>query len=143
MGITRRDLGRLLGAGLLVPRPVMAVTPSERKFLFIFCAGGWDPTQVFTPYLTDPDIWVDPEASPAEAGGIPYLSAASRPAVDTFFDSWADKTAIINGIEVRRLQDPFKIHSRSAQYQCYFVLNYLSSSRDAAELPERARRPCP
>ncbi len=103
MGITRRDLGRLLGAGLLVPRPLLAATPSQRKFLFVFCAGGWDPTYVFTPTLSDPDVWTDPDAAPAEAGGIPYLSAPDRPAVDTFFEAWGDRTALINGIEVRSI----------------------------------------
>jgi hypothetical protein len=102
MNFTRRDLGRLMAAGLLLPRELLAAADvSRRKFMFIFCAGGWDPTYVFTPYLSDPDIWMDPGATPTEGGGIPYLSAEERPAVDSFFSSWGDRTAIVNGIEVR------------------------------------------
>jgi len=103
MNFTRRDLGRLMAAGLILPRELFAADSAQRKFLFIFCAGGWDPTYVFTPFLTDPDVWMDPAGTPAEAGGIPYLSSAERPAVDDFFSSWGDRTAIINGIEVRNV----------------------------------------
>ncbi len=103
MGISRRDFAKLLGAGLLMPRQLLASGSSQRKFLFVFCAGGWDPSCVFTPSLSDPGVWMDPEATPAEGGGIPYLSSSERPAVDAFFSAWGDRTALINGIEVRSI----------------------------------------
>ena len=103
MSLTRRDLGRLLGAGLLLPQPLLAAGRDQRKFLFIFCSGGWDPTYVFTPHLGDPDTWMDPAGTPAEAHGIPFLSNPDRPSVDTFFETWGDKTALIQGLEVRSI----------------------------------------
>lgn len=103
MGMSRRDLGRLIGAGLLLPQSLMAASTSQRKFLFIFCSGGWDPTYVFTPHLSDPDTWMDPGGTPAEAHGLPYLSSPERPSVDTFFETWGDRTALIQGIEVRSI----------------------------------------
>ena len=103
MRMTRRDLGRLLGAGLLLPSPLLAAGSDQRKFLFIFCSGGWDPTYVFTPHLGDPDTWMDPGGTPAEAHGIPFLSHPDRPSVDTFFETWGDRTALIQGLEVRSI----------------------------------------
>ena len=49
-----------LGLGTtLMPFASLASQQSERKFLFVFCNGGWDPTTVFTPNLDDPAIWMD------------------------------------------------------------------------------------
>ena len=37
----------------------------------------------------------------ATFSGLPVWSDPSRPAVDTFFTKWADRTAIVNGVQVR------------------------------------------
>ncbi len=103
---SRRDLGRLLGAsalapGALLPRLSRAGEATDRRFLFVFVNGGWDPTFVFTPEVSDPDVWVDPTAQPIEAGGHVILDAPDRPQVRAFFQRWGDRTALMHGIEVR------------------------------------------
>ena len=92
----------MTAGGLLVPRVVGAgsSSTSERKFLFVFCRGGWDTAQVFTP------LDHIPEASPsdgtvAEVEGISFVDAESRPSVRDLFEGWGDRTCVINGVEVR------------------------------------------
>jgi hypothetical protein len=104
---TRRDIARLLGGAALapgalaLPRMALAQDAAQRRFLFVFVSGGWDPTFVFTPDLDDPGIWQDPDGRAAEAGGHRFLDAPNRPAVRDFFSRWGDQTALINGMEVR------------------------------------------
>lgn len=90
----------LVGTGLL-PRSLAAESPAGRKFLFVFVQGGWDTTFVFAPTFDNPNIWTDPDSARAEIGGIPFADAESRPAVRTFFEKYAARTAVINGMEVR------------------------------------------
>lgn len=104
---SRRDLARLLGGAALapgalaLPRMAAAQAAADRRFLFVFVNGGWDPTFVFTPDLEDTAIWQDPDGRPAEAGGHRFVDASNRPAVRDFFTRWGDQTAVLNGMEVR------------------------------------------
>ena len=42
----------LLGAGALGwPRLARAAAPVERKFLFFYAGGGWDPLAIFDPHF--------------------------------------------------------------------------------------------
>ncbi len=90
-------------AATLAPRRARAADLAARKFLFVFARGGWDPTWVFAPDVDPALVDVDPEATPAEIGGLTFADAASRPNVRAFFERYAARTAIINGIEVRSL----------------------------------------
>ncbi len=64
--LSRRDLMLLGGAGVLAPgRLVGRPLDGERKFLFIYCKGGWDTLKVFTP-LTYSDV-VDVDSGSVEA----------------------------------------------------------------------------
>jgi uncharacterized protein (DUF1501 family) len=79
----------------------------------LFGDGGWDPTQtldVHDPLDMADGVDVDvPEAISglppsviATAGGITYMSnPVTRPTVDTFFQSWASRTCVVNGIGTR------------------------------------------
>jgi hypothetical protein len=104
---TRRALCRLLGGAAVapalagLPRTARAAAAEDRRFLFIFVNGGWDPTFVFTPDLDDPDVWTDPDGRAAEAGGHRFTDAPGRPAVRRFFERWGPQVALLNGIEVR------------------------------------------
>lgn len=104
---SRRDLARLLGGAVLapgalaLPRLALAQDATERRFLFVFVNGGWDPTFVFTPDLEDSGVWQDPDGRAAEAGGHRFVDAPNRPAVRDFFARWGDRAAVLNGIEVR------------------------------------------
>ncbi|MCB9758546.1 MAG: DUF1501 domain-containing protein [Alphaproteobacteria bacterium] len=102
--MNRRQFGLLSAAGLLCPRPARAaVSAAERRFLFIFCSGGWDTTFVFTPLGDSPDVDTEPRATTATGGGIPFVDAASRPSVRRFFETWGDRSCLINGIEVQSI----------------------------------------
>lgn len=101
--LSRRALGRLaLGstAALLAPRPARAAT-SERRFLFVYCAGGWDTTRVFTPVEAVSIAAPEAGAEVAEVNGIRFTDHAERPSVRSYFEEWGARTAVINGLEVR------------------------------------------
>lgn len=96
--------GVVLPSGLWTPRSALArpSTP-ERKFLFIYCYGGWDTTKVFTPKFDASYIDMEADAELAEANGISFVDHADRPSVRTFFETYGDRCAIINGMEVRSI----------------------------------------
>ena len=100
----------LLGAfpllsGLLWPRRGQAaVASSDRRFLFVFVDGGWDPTWVFHPAFDDPAVDMPPDGSDlATSGDLRWVSGPGRPQVDSFFESFASDCCILNGLEVRSI----------------------------------------
>ncbi len=96
---SRRQLMLLAAAGVAVPMPLLAAEEEGRNFLFVFCPGGWDQAQVFAPVFNDQvDRSIPAEA--AEAGGIPFADASSRPAVRAFFETWGSQTCLVNGMSV-------------------------------------------
>ena len=103
--LSRRSLCRLLSGAALAPAlgsgAAMATGAEERRFLFVFANGGWDPTFLFTPDLDDPGVWMDPDNRVEEVGGHRFVSSSQRPAVRDFFESWGTEVALLNGIEVR------------------------------------------
>ena len=101
--LTRRSLLAFSAALALAPRRARAADLPERKFLFVFARGGWDPTWVFAPGLDPAGIDIDPDTTTATAMGLPYGDAPLRPNVRNFFQKYADRTCIINGMEVRSL----------------------------------------
>src|SRR5262249_41543531 len=75
--------------------------------------GGWDVTQVFDVH--DPNDSTDgvdvdvptaisglPVSQIASVGGITYMSnPTTRPGVDTFFQRWASRASVVNGVGTR------------------------------------------
>src|SRR5687767_3324307 len=109
MTVTRRDLlkgGALFGAAAALPsflKPSRARAqslPSARKLVMVMNSGGWDQTWSLDPKPGLPLVDAPPGAL-RSVGGLSYWSDASRPFVDTYFDKWADRTSIINGVQVR------------------------------------------
>lgn len=99
--LTRRHLLALGGSAMLLPGlPALAEDGSERKFLFVFCFGGWDVTRVFAPLFGASAVSMEDDATLSELGGIPFVDSAARPSVRAFFDQHAEKTCVINGFEV-------------------------------------------
>src|SRR4051812_6210508 len=104
--VTRRTLlktGALAGAAALLPfgRAVRAAAaPKPRKLVMVLNAGGWDPTVALDPKPGEPLIDVVAGVR-KEIGGIPVWSDASRPSVDAFFTKWAERTCVVNGVQVR------------------------------------------
>ncbi len=102
--LNRRQLLAGLAGGLgglpLWSALTHAATGTDRFLLVHWNAGGWDPTYVFDPHFDSRTIDGDPQATLAEVGGISFADAASRPAVRSFFEQHAARTAIVNGIAV-------------------------------------------
>ena len=80
-----------------------ATTGTDRKFLFIFNPGGWDPTRVFAPEFDNPNVSMEPAAQRATAGGIPFVDHASRPSVRAFFENYGSQSLVLNGVMVRSI----------------------------------------
>ena len=126
-------LGGLGLAGLAgVPGRIAAEGASDRKFLFIFASGGWDPTFVFAPKL-GAGMYDPPGSTAVEIGGIPLVDAADRPSVRRFFEQNAHRTALINGMEVRSVT-----HER-----CRRILLTGSSAEVSDDWPARLAAAAP
>ena len=103
MMLRRRSILQGILAGLALPRTIFAESQQDRKFLFLLCNGGWDPTFVFAPELADPNIWVDPAGMTREENGIVFRHSPARQSVANFFQRWGHLTSIVNGVEVRSI----------------------------------------
>jgi hypothetical protein len=92
----------LCAAGI---RPAFAAGPAaaDLKFIFLFNNGGWDPTRVFADQLDSNNVDMEPDADRASAGGIGYIDHPSRPSVRAFFEGYADRALVINGMQVRSI----------------------------------------
>ncbi len=101
--LTRRRLLQASAAGLLVPRLPRAGGISERKFLFVIAYGGWDPCAVFAPLFDSSIVDMPGASTAAEIGGLPLVDSESRPSVRSFFESYGDRSGLINGMAVDAL----------------------------------------
>lgn len=127
--LSRRHFGRLAAAGLagslLGPRPRAAA--AERCFLFLYNAGGWDPTYVFTPVGEGSICDVEADATTAEVNGIRFVDHAERPSVRAFFEGYGDRSCVVNGLEVRSV----------AHERCRQMLLTGSGAAGLADWPTR------
>lgn len=106
MTINRRQFLGGLGAGLVatsLPWRSALAAGRDRRFLFVFNQGGWDPTTVFAPVFDNPNVAIEPSSEPGSAGNIALVENAMRPSVSAYFDAFHDRTAILNGVSVRSL----------------------------------------
>ena len=104
MLLDRRTFLALLGAGLAAPtRVARADSAFERKFLFVYCDGGWDTLKVFTPIFDSTSIDQDGHSEPASAHGIDFVHSDQRPSVTSFFEAYGDRCCVVNGMEVRSI----------------------------------------
>ncbi len=101
MKLSRRALIGSALAGLSFP--ARASTASGRRFLFVHCSGGWDTPRVFQPNFGSSVVDMEAEATLAEVGGISFVDHPDRPAVRRFFEDYAARSCVINGIEVRSI----------------------------------------
>ncbi len=91
-----------VGPRALIGRARAADT-ADRKFLFVFASGGWDPTWCFAPGLDPSRVDGDPSGYASEAAGLPFVESAARPSVRELLERYGDRAAFINGLEVRSL----------------------------------------
>ncbi len=93
----------LLAAGLPGGRVLARPGQGLLRFVFVFAQGGWDPTRVFAAQFDNPNVDMEPDAGLAQAGGIPFVDHADRPAVGSFLSRWHANTVVFNGLLVRSL----------------------------------------
>jgi uncharacterized protein (DUF1501 family) len=94
----------LAAMGLPVGASWASSLGSDRKLLFVFAQGGWDPTRAFAPVFDLNDIVdLEPEAALSQAGNIPFVDHPSRPSVRAFFQANADRMLVLNGVMVRSI----------------------------------------
>jgi hypothetical protein len=105
MSLDRRSfLAGAGAAGLLAPTLARgSVSPADRRFLFVFASGGWDPTRVFADAFDNGNVDMEPDAAPATAHGLPYVDHPQRPSVRAFFEAHAERTLVLNGLLVRSI----------------------------------------
>ncbi len=100
-GPSRRGMLGAALAGLalgLRSRPARAAGADH--LLVYWISGGWDPTYALDPHQGSSVVATDPAATVAVAGGLPFVDAASRPAVRTFFERYGAQSVIFNGLSV-------------------------------------------
>ncbi|MEQ1565505.1 MAG: DUF1501 domain-containing protein [Myxococcota bacterium] len=80
-----------------------AVANADRKFVFVFAEGGWDPTRVFVPAFSNPAVAMEAAAEQATTSGLPWVEHPDRPNVSAFFSRHASRTLLFNGVLVRSI----------------------------------------
>ena len=103
MLLDRRRMLQLTASGLFVPSSALAGSTPERKFLFVFADGGWDICKVFAPLFDTDGVDMDADAEIASDANHNWVSAATRPSVDTFFTNWGSQLSLLHGMEVRSI----------------------------------------
>ena len=87
---------------LLLPASSFAVpSTNSRKFLFIFCPGGWDQCTLFAPLFDSNFVDMELHSDRGFTQGITYVDSESRPSVRTYLERYGDRTCFINGFEAR------------------------------------------
>ena len=99
--LNRRNFLALSSSGLLLPKTTLASSDSERKFVFLFCTGGWDQCYLFAPLFDSPLIAMEEDAEPAQINGITFVHSEGRPAYAEFLQRYGNITCVINGMESR------------------------------------------
>ena len=73
---------------------------TTRNLVMVLNFGGWDTTTALDPKPGRPLVDVA-DGSIVRFGDSEIWSHASRPSVDAFFERWGERTAVINGVQVR------------------------------------------
>lgn len=103
VSISRRSLLRSTAAAAAASfagfSPLRAsAAVGERKFIFFYASGGWDVTSVFDPHFGVDGVDMDDMAEPGQVGNIAFTAGVDRPNVSRYFQRWAARTTILNGV---------------------------------------------
>lgn len=91
-------------AAMGLPIRAQAASPSDRKFVFVFNPGGWDPTRVLADtFDNQPNVSMEPFADRLTLGGLTIVDHPNRPAVRQFFELHHERCLILNGLMVRSI----------------------------------------
>ena len=101
MIFSRRHILQLSAAAALTfPRQASAAA-GERKFLFVFCPGGWDQCAFSAPLFDSEHVNMIAEGASATVNGITFVDSSLHPALRSFLETHGDSCSLINGIEAR------------------------------------------
>ncbi len=89
-------------AALGLPRRARA-SGADRKFVFVFNQGGWDPTRVLAPEYANVNVAMEGGGAAATAGGITYVDHPDRPSVRSFMQTYHGQCLVLNGMLVRAI----------------------------------------
>ena len=91
-------LSALAGVGW---RPSMArAAQGERKFLFFYAGGAWDPAAVLDPHHGSDGVDHQPDSYTRVLGNLRHTANdLDMEAVGRYFSRWGGRTAIVNGID--------------------------------------------
>lgn len=102
LGFSRRRFLQVASLPLFFPRRALA-SAGDRKFIFLFCNGGWDPTWGLAPVYDSPSVDSNPNGAPGSVGDLSFVDSAEAPSIRSFFETYADRTALVHGFEVRSI----------------------------------------
>ncbi len=91
-------LGAVAAGGVLRPARAAAVAPQDRKFVFLWAYGGWDPTVALAPLHAYPAVACESGSVPTRDGDHAWTHHPDRPSVDAFFARYGDRAAVLHGI---------------------------------------------
>jgi hypothetical protein len=104
--LRRRDFlgaaAATVGLGALGLPRARAEVGLAKNLVLVVAYGGWDTTYVFDPKpgLASIDA---PSGDIVEVGGVQFFDDPTRPATRAFFDAWADRCTVVNGLQVQSL----------------------------------------
>ncbi len=101
--LPRRRFLQMLSLPLLLPRRARASGGADRKFIFLFANGGWDPTWGLCPMYDSSGIDSNPSGEAASVGDLRFVESEDGPALRTFFEAYGDRTCLVHGFEVRSI----------------------------------------
>ena len=84
---------------LALPR----VSGRDRKFIFVYANGGWDPTRVLADGFDHRGVAMEARAERARIGGLPFVDHPDRPSVRAFFQAHAARSLVLQGVWVRSI----------------------------------------
>jgi uncharacterized protein (DUF1501 family) len=97
--LTRRQLlAAMAASAAALPRRARAASASDRRFLYVYTMGGWDPTMAFASLADSEHVVTEPDAEVATAGDIRFVAHANRPAVAAFLQAYHPRITIFNGV---------------------------------------------
>ncbi len=81
-----------------------AVPPGGKRFIFVQALGGWDALCAFAPMFDAPLIQMDRDTAPLNVKDFRLVGSPNRPAVESFFRRFGDRTCLINGLGTRSIE---------------------------------------
>lgn len=87
---------------------------STNKFIYVLAQGGWDPTRVLADGFDHPIVAIEPGSERARIGDLSFVDHPDRPSVRAFFEQYASRCLIVNGVQVPSIDHRIATNAVSA-----------------------------